>query len=936
MKPSGNPLSLNIGSSFATSSTARPAATFRSRPFPGASATFSSFLSHSSFSFPSLPPSFPRSLWPFSSSLPASSFSAPHSSFHPSFPSRPSHSLPFSFSPISVSLPKLLLSLILFSLLLLLAPLPKWPKRFHSPFSVIPPPPDGLSFLPSRCPAACSRHGSCNEEAGRCDCLPGYTGVDCTELGLPSCRYSWGVEIPCFLPSSCDCALECERFFLPHDEYCFPNNGTLWKERTIGAIVTRMPLHLQTDGNGTETGPREPFSIGTPTDTHSDSSSSSNGPAVHPAAAITASPLLFPSVPLPAHPFPWLVPLNNCPNYCSGRGLCDATYWECRCPWYHDGSGCEDDSYSVACLNECSQRGDCEGGVCQCQAGFFGADCSLYYNEELRLRRLPGSPFPWADLPEADTFAAATSPVPSLSVSSPSAAGSQLPLSLQNQPQQPGQEQQTLEQPPAQQPPQQEQQQQNQVGAVTTGAAGGTAGAAGAGAAAVARLKVYVYELPPHFNTWQMQHSPYIDHPEALWFWERLLASRHRTIDPREADFFYVPLLIRNRDSGKQRLISEAISFIRSLGPFWDAKGGADHIFLVSEEFGKCGLERYGEEDPRLASAITLTPWGYTRNMLRTAEGGPCFRPGQDIVIPPSAHLRFLSNVTMVREAGGLPGLVRESVRDGEQQQQEEGHHEGQQGEGSSEQEQLGKERQYLLYVRGLNVSDDSGGWGEETQHEGQEQQEQQGEQQEQQQREQHHGEPPFSFGVRQRVFELYAGRDGETGFKVEVVPEGGDELAYGGMQESVFCLATAGHGWHASLAMAVMAGCVPVVIQPDVLLPFEGDGVDWSLLSYRLSIRDIPQLHERLQAIPPEDIEVKQKRLQQLWPLFIWSAPQFNPVDFLPEGAQMLVTKVLAQYDAFSAVMFALARRVGKAGGRDSLVDWYKDGETGELQHMS
>ncbi|CAI7769943.1 unnamed protein product, partial [Closterium sp. NIES-54] len=148
--------------------------------------------------------------------------------------------------------------------------------------------------------------------------------------------------MPCFLPSSCDCALECERFFLPHDEYCFPNNGTLWKERTIGAIITRMPLRLQTDGNGTETGPREPFSIGTPTD--SGSSSSSNGAssnqasskasqaaaAAVAAAAVTASPLLFPSTPLPPHPFPWLVPLNNCPNYCSGRGLCDATYWECR------------------------------------------------------------------------------------------------------------------------------------------------------------------------------------------------------------------------------------------------------------------------------------------------------------------------------------------------------------------------------------------------------------------------------------------------------------------------------------------------------------------------------------------------------------------------------------------------------------------------------
>ncbi|CAI5503474.1 unnamed protein product [Closterium sp. Naga37s-1] len=327
-----------------------------------------------------------------------------------------------------------------------------------------------------------------------------------------------------------------------------------------------------------------------------------------------------------------------------------------------------------------------------------------------------------------------------------------------------------------------------------------------------------------------MQHSPYIDHPEALWFWERLLASRHRTIDPREADFFYVPLLIRNRDSGKQRLISETIAFIRSLGPFWDAKGGADHIFLVSEEYGKCALQLHGLEDPRLKSAITLTPWGYTRNMLGTAEGGPCFRPGQDIVIPPSAHLRFLQNASMVREAGGLPGLVREGGADGEGEVQQQGQQqvqqqgqeqERQQQEGGGGQGQGGRERQYLLFVRGLNVSDGGSGWDEEAHQQEQGEQQQQrdnkqqgGQQQQVQAVRKEQGEPPFSFGVRQRVFELYAGRDAETGFKVEVVPEGGEELAYGGMEHSVFCLATAGHGWHASLAMAVIAGCVPIVIQ--------------------------------------------------------------------------------------------------------------------------
>ena len=51
------------------------------------------------------------------------------------------------------------------------------------------------SFSVSRCPAACSGHGRCDEEAGLCECEPTFSGPDC---GLALCpdkcgkSASWG------------------------------------------------------------------------------------------------------------------------------------------------------------------------------------------------------------------------------------------------------------------------------------------------------------------------------------------------------------------------------------------------------------------------------------------------------------------------------------------------------------------------------------------------------------------------------------------------------------------------------------------------------------------------------------------------------------------------------------------------------------------------
>ena len=43
----------------------------------------------------------------------------------------------------------------------------------------------------SKCSTKCFENGSCNEELGRCDCVKGWRGKDCSEVGsIYSCTCS--------------------------------------------------------------------------------------------------------------------------------------------------------------------------------------------------------------------------------------------------------------------------------------------------------------------------------------------------------------------------------------------------------------------------------------------------------------------------------------------------------------------------------------------------------------------------------------------------------------------------------------------------------------------------------------------------------------------------------------------------------------------------
>ncbi|KAK2080891.1 hypothetical protein QBZ16_000745 [Prototheca wickerhamii] len=142
------------------------------------------------------------------------------------------------------------------------------------------------------------------------------------------------------------------------------------------------------------------------------------------------------------------------------------------------------------------------------------------------------------------------------------------------------------------------------------------------------RPLIWVYEMPTDYNSLLLQYrvarhygAPrlFIDGNDSVpmdvevyglefTLHEMLLQSPHRTLDPEEADFFYVPVYtnmviipvtgwtdgpyyyspVQYRTMHATSFLDEAQHWIQSHYPYWDRKGGRDHIWLVTHDEGSC------------------------------------------------------------------------------------------------------------------------------------------------------------------------------------------------------------------------------------------------------------------------------------------------------------------------------------------------------------
>ncbi|GBF92598.1 hypothetical protein Rsub_05212 [Raphidocelis subcapitata] len=424
--------------------------------------------------------------------------------------------------------------------------------------------------------------------------------------------------------------------------------------------------------------------------------------------------------------------------------------------------------------------------------------------------------------------------------------------------------------------------------------------------------------------------------PYALesFFHEALLQSPHRTLDPDEADLFFVPVyasclieaVVGHADapwypkSSPSRvqhgalLYAEALDWLRSAYPYWNRSQGRDHVWLFTHDEGACwapaevyrnsiiltqyapaGQPAGAPADPSAAAfgaagpppsatarrefnySIDVRdpqalPFGWVRGIL----GHPCYDPEKDIVLP------AFRPPAQYHAAAGLGGMQRS--------------------------------RDILLLLRG-----DTGA-----------------------------GRPPeFSGGLRQEVARLarqlgWAGRYSvRIGSAAEI--EGDYSML---LSRSTFCLVLPADGWSGLFEEAVLHGCVPVLVTgPGArrLLPPFADQFDWDRLAVAVDRSNLARLPQILGAVEPQRLAEMQRRAARMWvrlawldhpavvrqaaavmrrnfekypwiaeeqaKLAVWAAQGRLPDAVLSSGARLL-RRGDARDDAFSTVMQVLAAR--------------------------
>ncbi|KAL7173757.1 hypothetical protein ACSBR2_033085 [Camellia fascicularis] len=156
-------------------------------------------------------------------------------------------------------------------------------------------------------------------------------------------------------------------------------------------------------------------------------------------------------------------------------------------------------------------------------------------------------------------------------------------------------------------------------------------------------LKVFVYDLPSKYNSDWLSNERCSNHLFAseVAIHRALLNSDVRTLDPWEADFFFVPIYVSCNFStingfpaiGHARsLISSAVQLISWELPFWNRSRGSDHVFVASHDFGSCF---HTMEDVAIADGV---PEILKKSIILQTFGVKYKHPCQEVenvVIPP-------------------------------------------------------------------------------------------------------------------------------------------------------------------------------------------------------------------------------------------------------------------------------------------------------------
>ncbi|CAL0311578.1 unnamed protein product [Lupinus luteus] len=374
------------------------------------------------------------------------------------------------------------------------------------------------------------------------------------------------------------------------------------------------------------------------------------------------------------------------------------------------------------------------------------------------------------------------------------------------------------------------------------------------------RPLIYVYDLPPEFNSLLFEGRHYSfdcinrlygPNNETSWtdqlygaqmaIYESMLASPHRTLNSDEADFFFVPVLdsciiVRADDSPHlstneyQRLRSSltleyyknAYEHIVEKYPYWDRSSGRDHIWFFSWDEGACYAPR------QIWNSMMLVHWGNTNTKhdhSTTAYWGdvwdnitsdrrgvhPCFDPNKDLVLPAwkEPDVDALSS-----KLWAWPF----------------------------------EKRKKLFYFNGnLGPAYNNG-----------------------------RPQDQYSMGLREKVAEEFGsspnleGKLGKQHAKdVIVTPERTDKY-HEEIASSIFCGVFPGDGWSGRMEDSILQGCIPVIIQDGIFLPYE-NVFNYDSFAVRIPEAEIPNMINILRGINDTEIKFKLANIQKIWQRFFY-----------------------------------------------------------------
>ena len=419
------------------------------------------------------------------------------------------------------------------------------------------------------------------------------------------------------------------------------------------------------------------------------------------------------------------------------------------------------------------------------------------------------------------------------------------------------------------------------------------------------KVRIYVYDLPPKYNVHLAAHFKFSSSGrwDDSWLYgldilihRWLLHSPYRTLDPKEADFFFVPCYISlgfyDFEFGLYWLsgrgfnfVREAFDYVQATWPHWNQSKGADHLFVMTNDKGGTFARAAVKA---LEKSTILSQWGWRRPHI--------FRPDQDVVLPPILKVSSLLDASPFlgddTSASTLDAAAATSAASGAAQQQ------------------------LLLSFIGSIRPKNRG----------------------------------YSFGVRQKIFKLYNSTPGFLlrdlrGESVQGVhrrmeqPEFLDIL-----HRSKFCLAPAGMGFSTRVYESIAQGCVPLIIQHEPDSNTEADQAFEDLLPYanfslRLKQDAIPNLPKLLADFPREHWLALRRNLGCVWPRIMWlreESARSHLVRGQPKGGQGprggAGSKAgLEQYDAWETMMATLARKAARRRG-EALPPFRWQAETGAL----